>query len=200
MSGTRIKICGLSRTADIDAVNEVRPDYIGFVFAKSRRQVTPQRALELRKRLLPGIVPVGVFVNAGMEEIEALVQSGAIEMVQLHGQENETYIRELKRRTGKPVIKAVRVDFRADAERWLTSCADLLLFDNGAGGTGRRFDWTLIEGVDRPFLLAGGLDEKNIREAIDTVHPFGVDVSSGVETDGVKDPQKIVSIVRRIRE
>lgn len=199
MNRTRIKICGLSREADIDAVNQAQPEYAGFVFAKSRRQVTPQQAGRLRKRLMPGILPVGVFVNAGMEEIAALVEHGIIEIVQLHGQEDEAYIRTLKEHTGCPVVKAVRVDSRADAERWLSSCADLLLFDHGAGGTGTSFDWGLIEGIERPFLLAGGLHEGNIREAIQTVHPFGVDVSSGVETDGVKDPQKILSIVRRIR-
>ena len=200
MNRTQIKICGLFREADIDAVNEAYPEFAGFVFARSRRQVTPEYAYKLRKRLLPGITPVGVFVNAPIDWVATLMKSNVIKIAQLHGQEDEDYIKKLKAMVKLPVIKAVRVDSRADVEQWENSCADLLLFDNGPGGTGKRFDWNLIQDVQRPFLLAGGLDERNVREAIETVHPYGVDISSGVETDGVKDPQKILSIVRRIRE
>lgn len=200
MNRTQIKICGLTRLADIDAVNEASVEFAGFVFAQSRRRVTPEQAYQLRKRLLPGVVPVGVFVNAPAEEIISLLQGGIIEIAQLHGQEGEAFIRLLQRETGKPVIKAVRVDSAGDVQRWKHSSADLLLFDNGPGGTGKQFDWNLIRDVHRRYLLAGGLHEGNVRDAIEKVRPYAVDISSGVETDGVKDPQKILSIVRRIRE
>jgi phosphoribosylanthranilate isomerase len=197
----KIKICGLSRLCDIEAVNEEMPDYIGFVFAESRRKITPAQALELRKALRPGIMAVGVFVDETTEHILSLAHNGIIDAIQLHGSESEDYIINLKKLTDKPVIKAVAVQKKGDARRWATSAADYLLLDNKSGGSGRGFDWDLIDtmAMDKPYFLAGGLNADNIIEAIEKTKPFAVDVSSGVETDGLKDPAKIRDFIRRIR-
>ncbi|WP_101908694.1 phosphoribosylanthranilate isomerase [Marasmitruncus massiliensis] len=195
---TKVKICGLFRECDIDYVNEAMPDYIGFVFAKSPRQVSAETSKLLRNRLHPGIVPVGVFVNAEQEEILRLCAEHIIEMVQLHGQEDDLYIKALKSRTGVPVIKAVRMD-AANTQRMLPSKADFLLLDSGKGGTGKAFDWGQIPAVSQPYFLAGGINETNIRAAV-RMHPYCVDISSGAETGGVKDKNKILRLVREVRE
>lgn len=212
----RIKICGLSRPCDIDYVNDYRPDYIGFVFAKSRRQVTRQQAQELKKNLAEGIAAVGVFVNADPEEIAGLVKDGIIDMVQLHGQEDEAYICRLRGLLGKgqkgpegqcavysakkpcPIIKAFSVRSLEDVKKACESSADYILLDNGAGGTGQRFDWKLIGDIDRPYFLAGGLGPDNIEDAMQ-YGAFALDLSSGVETEGFKDREKIETCIRRVR-
>ncbi|MBE6905361.1 MAG: phosphoribosylanthranilate isomerase [Ruminococcaceae bacterium] len=195
---TKVKICGLFRECDIDYVNEAMPDYIGFVFAKSPRQVSAETAKLLRNRLHPGIVPVGVFVNAEQEEILRLCTEHIIEMVQLHGQEDSLYIKTLKSRAGVPVIKAVRMD-AANTQRMLPSEADFLLLDSGKGGTGKAFDWGQIPAISQPYFLAGGINETNIRAAVH-MHSYCVDISSGAETGGVKDKNKILRLVREVRE
>ncbi len=195
---TRVKICGLFRECDIDYVNEAVPDYIGFVFAKSRRQVSAETAKLLQSRLRPEIIPVGVFVNAEQEEILRLCKEHIIGMVQLHGQEDDRYIKALKSRINVPVIKAVRMD-AAGAQRTLSSEADFLLLDSGRGGTGKAFDWGQIPAVSQPYFLAGGISETNIRAAV-RMHPYCVDISSGAETGGVKDKNKILRLVREVRE
>ena len=195
----KVKICGLSRLCDIDAVNKEQPEYIGFVFAESRRKVTVRQAQELRKRLNPGIIPVGVFTDEAIEDIIFLIQNGIINVIQLHGSENEQYIGKLKALTDKPVIKAIAVQNEGDAQKWADTSADYLLLDSKGGGTGQNFNWNLIGGINKPFFLAGGLDEGNISEAIRNTKPFAVDVSSGVETDGFKDPVKITEFIRRVR-
>jgi phosphoribosylanthranilate isomerase len=241
MKGCKIKICGLFREADIEYVNEAKPDYIGFVFAESRRRVTPDLAERLRRRLEKGIVPVGVFTEAPCEEIAALYRNGVIDMAQLHGHEDEAYIAKLKdlsARGGRgaiPVIKAlgagdgatrISVSARISAA---PGSADFLLLDSGAG-SGRAFDWTglrpLLSGAvpartdlersgfersapgrsgfersvleRKPWFLAGGVGLHNIAEAAG-LGPFGVDVSSGAETDGVKDRDKILRLVAQVR-
>ena len=195
----RVKICGLSRDCDIEAAVRARADYAGFVFANSRRRVTPAQALSLREGLGPEITPVGVFVDEAIENIISLVRTGVIDMIQLHGSEDEEYIKELKASTDKAVIKAVALEDEGDAERWEDSVADYLLFDSSRAGSGAGFDWRLTEGVKRPFFLAGGLSPGNIGEAVTKVRPFAVDVSSGVETDGMKDFLKMEEFVRRAR-
>jgi len=195
----KVKICGLSRLCDIAAVNAARPDYAGFVFAKSRRQVSIEQALLLRGALDAGIVPVGVFVDGPVEDIVSAVRSGAIEVVQLHGQEGVDYIERLKMAVDTPVIKAVTLKNKGDAGKWASSAADYLLFDGARAGSGRSFDWDLTAGAKKPFFLAGGLSPGNVEDAARRVRPFGVDVSSGVETDGFKDPLKIEEFVRRAR-
>lgn len=209
---TGIKICGLTRQEDIAMVNVLRPDYIGFVFAKSRRQVSEKQAAELRKKLLPGICVVGVFVNAPVQEEVKLFREKVIDMVQLHGQEDEAHIRQLRELTREqtgtaaPVIKAVSMSAEkresgSVPECWLESEADYLLLDNGPGGTGKAFDHTLIvpEKMTKPFFLAGGICGDNAVQAIRTCRPFALDASSGVETDGVKDMEKMRQLIYAVR-
>ena len=194
---TRIKICGLTRKQDVEAVNEARPDYIGFVFAESRRRVTPRQAADLRAALVPEIRPVGVFVDSTVAEILAQLRSGTVAIAQLHGQESAENVQQIQR-AGFPVIQAFRIRDAADIIRAQASPADFLLLDSG-GGTGTAFDWNLVPPITRPWFLAGGLAPENIQKAIQMLHPWGVDVSSGVETDGTKDRNKILTMVRRIR-
>jgi phosphoribosylanthranilate isomerase len=195
---TRLKICGLFREEDISYANAVRPDYVGFVFAPSRRQVTREKATELRKLLDPSIPTAGVFVDEKTSRILELLSDGIISIVQLHGHEDEEYIADLKEKTGALIIKAVKPENREDVRNAEKSSADFLLFDSGAG-TGRVFDWSLLEGVQRDYFLAGGLNKDNVEEAINVLHPFAVDLSSGVETDGFKDLEKMKEIRRLVK-
>lgn len=198
----KIKICGLTRPQDIDIVNETQPNYIGFVFAESRRRVTTEQAAAMKERLDARIKAVGVFVNAVQEDIIGLCRAGIIDLIQLHGDEDEVYISSLKEHVQNPVIKAVRVENSEQVLRAQSLPCDYLLLDtydkNAAGGTGIRFDHALIPTLVKPFFLAGGLHAGNIREAA-AHHPFCIDVSSGAETDGVKDDGKIKEIVRLVR-
>ncbi|HWR22494.1 MAG TPA: phosphoribosylanthranilate isomerase [Feifaniaceae bacterium] len=195
---TKLKICGLFRAADIAYVNEAKPDYIGFVFAKSRRQVTYALARALRERLAPEIMPVGVFVNAPQAEILKLYRENVISVAQLHGGESRAYIERLKEK-GVPIIKAVRVESGADITAHMDSPADYLLLDNGAGGTGTMFDWSFLSACTRPYFLAGGVNLGNIADAL-ALHPYCVDISSGAETDGVKDGEKIRLLAKAVRK
>lgn len=197
---TRIKLCGLMRPCDIEWANALMPDYIGFVFAKkSRRCVSPERAKALREGLDPGIRAVGVFVNEAPEAVAALLNDGVIDVAQLHGGEDEAYIRSLRALTDRPLIQAFRVDSSADLDRAKASPADHILLDHGAGGTGSAFDWAMLAGFDRPCFLAGGLDPDNVARAVEVVHPFAVDVSSGIETGGAKDFVKMTAFVNAVR-
>lgn len=198
----RIKICGLSRKVDIEYANQVMPDYVGFVFWEhSRRYVSHEQAAALRRLLRQEIPAVGVFVDAPSEEIISLLEKGVIDMAQLHGEETEEEIRYLQAVTGKPVMKAVKVRSRCDVEAWLDSSADYLLFDSGMG-SGVTFDWELLKDIPRDFFLAGGLKTENLKQAVETVRPYAVDLSSGVETGGIKDRikmQEAVSLVRQMK-
>lgn len=197
---TKIKLCGLKRPQDIQAANELLPAYIGFVFApKSRRYVHPDRAEELRRMLNPGIIPVGVFVNETPETVAALLDRGIIDIAQLHGKEDAAYIRRLRQLTKKPLIQAFRVDTPADVAAAQASTADYVLLDSGTGGTGTSFDWSLLQNIQRPYFLAGGLTPENVGGAVATLHPYAVDVSSGIETDGAKDKEKMTQFVRAVR-
>ena len=197
---TKIKLCGLSRPCDIEWANALMPDYIGFVFAqKSKRFVSPERAKALREGLDSNIRAVGVFVNEAPEAVADLLNTGVIDMAQLHGGEDEEYIKALRGLTDKPLIKAFRVDGYADLEKARQSSADYVLLDNGAGGTGTAFDWALLKGFDRPYFLAGGLGPGNVRQAIMALDPFAVDVSSGIETNGAKDYMKMTAFVNAAR-
>jgi phosphoribosylanthranilate isomerase len=175
------------------------PDYVGFVFAKSRRQVSIEQAEQLRNKLNKGIIPVGVFVDEQVDKVAFLLEKGIIEMAQLHGSEDEEYISKLKELTGKSIIKAVSIKTKEDIRKEQESLADFLLLDQGNGGTGTTFDWNLIEKSTRPFFLAGGLNLGNIEEALKKINPYAVDLSSGVESNGIKDEVKIIEIIRRIR-
>lgn len=197
---TKLKLCGLVRICDIEAVNRLNPEYIGFVFAKkSRRYVDPAQARELRARLDKGISPVGVFVNESPEAIADLVRSGIIDVVQLHGSEDEDFLRKLRELVSCPIIKAFSVKTPQDVRIACESSADLILLDSGGGGTGTVFDWDLLEPIRRPWFLAGGLSPENAADAIRRLAPYGVDVSSGIETDRVKDIQKMNDFVRAVR-
>ncbi|HEX2925707.1 MAG TPA: phosphoribosylanthranilate isomerase [Ruminiclostridium sp.] len=208
MSDTKIKICGLSRIQDIEYVNDALPDFIGFVFAQSRRQVKPEAAGELKAALDNRIKAVGVFVNEDTAFIKDLCHHGIIDYIQLHGDESNEYIANLKLQLerancSKPIIKAVRVkdsETMGAAGQYNT---DFLLLDTYIdreyGGTGKAFDWKLASSTVKPFFLAGGLNYNNVLQAINTAKPFSVDISSGVETDGNKDRTKIKNIVKLIR-
>lgn len=200
---TKIKICGLTRPIDIEMANEALPDYIGFVFAKSRRQVTEQTAAELKNRLHPEIKAVGVFVNEDPAMIIRLCQSGIIDMIQLHGDEDETYMEQLRTVINNPIIKAVRVRGEEDIMKAGQYHCDYLLLDaykeNEYGGSGVTFDWTLINALNRPFFLAGGINTDNVSKALELASPYGIDISSGVETEGFKDRNKIMEIITRVR-
>lgn len=199
---TRIKICGLSRSCDVAFVNEARPDWCGFIidFPRSHRSVTPREALALRRQLAPGIVPVEVTVNQPVEAVAALLRSGAVDVAQLHGTEGESYLAALRTLApGHPLWKAFTLRTPNDLTAALASRADMILLDSGKG-TGQTFDWSLLRGVARPFLLAGGLTPENIPRAVREVHPWGVDLSSGVETDRRKDRDKILAAVAAARK
>ena len=190
----KIKICGITRLCDADALNEYMPEYCGFVLSPGfRRSVTPQTALEIRSRLKPEIQTVGVFVNESEEFIKSCVKSGAISVVQLHGGESTEFIAGL---SGITVIKSFICTSPPETSGFEN--ADYYLFDSGKG-TGKTFPLQNIPAASKPFFLAGGLNESNVQSAIKSVSPFCVDISSGVETNGFKDKKKIETIIRRIR-
>lgn len=200
---TKIKICGLTRNEDIEAVNRYLPDIAGFVFAESRRKVTPEQAGLLKSKLDTRIRTAGVFTDAPTELIAGLCRSGIIDIVQLHGDETEQYIRELKQKITCPVIKAVRVQSSEQILQAQQLSCDMLLLDTWQkgkyGGSGKTFDHSMIPVLEKPFFLAGGLDCSNVSQAILKCRPYGIDVSSGVETDGVKDEEKIREIIKLVR-
>ena len=196
---TKVKLCGLSRESDIAAVNKLKPDLVGFVFAKkSKRYVFPERAAQLRALLAPGILAAGVFVNEPVESVAGLLDRGVINVAQLHGSEDDAYIASLRALTDKPIFRAFKIKSEDDLPAIESCTADLVLLDSGAG-TGKTFDWSLVQSVRRPYFLAGGLDPENVADAIAALHPYGVDVSSGIETDGVKDEVKMAAFVAAAR-
>lgn len=200
---TRVKICGLSRPCDIEAVNTTMPDYIGFVFAQSRRRVNTEQAKLLKSALDKRIQAVGVFVNEPLQNIVNLCNAGIIDLVQLHGDEDEQYIGALKQQVSNKIIKAIRVRCSMDLEQAQRLPCDYLLLDTYSpkeyGGTGAAFDWDMINNIEKPFFLAGGINIENAAAAIKKVNPYCLDVSSGVETDGLKDRQKIIQLINAIR-
>ena len=194
---TKMKLCGLFRPCDIDAANQLKPEYIGFVFApKSRRYVTPEEAAELKKLLAPTIQAVGVFVNEAAERIAALLNKGIIDIAQLHGVEDE--INQLRALTDKPIIKAFCIKKSEDITNAESCLADYILLDSGEG-TGTVFDWKKIQNIQRPYFLAGGLSIDNVENAVRQLNPYAVDVSSGIETDGLKDKTKIAAVRKEER-
>ena len=200
---TYIKMCGLSREYDIQAVNEIKPKYIGFVFwAKSKRYISPEKAFQLKKLLDKDINAVGVFVDESIEKVAEMLDNNIIDIAQLHGSETEDYIKKLRELTNKPIIQAFRIRSLNDTEKAVKSTADMILLDAGMGD-GKIFDWSLIKDIKRPYFLAGGLNCENIAEAVKTLQPYAVDVSSGIETDGLKDMKKMAdfsAIVRKENE
>ena len=197
---SKVKICGLSRPEDIDIVNRALPDFIGLVFASSHRRVDMKTAALLKKKLDPRIKAVGVFVNEDMDKIISLYEEEVIDIVQLHGDEDSGYIKQLKASCGCTVIKSVSV---GDILPAIPVFPDYLLFDtlsDQRGGTGRQFDWNLLkEYVGPQYFLAGGLTVDNVSDAVNTLSPYCVDVSGGVETGGIKDEKKIIDFVKLVR-
>lgn len=203
---TKVKICGLKREEDIAYVNKLEPDYIGFLlWEKSKRFVTAEKAAELRKLLKPGITAVGVFVNEEAATIQKIVEAGTIDMVQLHGDEDLDFIKELRSKIQVPIVKAVRVKGRESFDGLDEYPVDYFLFDTYIpgeyGGTGKRFNLTLGDEkrIGKPYFVAGGLDAGNVSEVLERTYAMAVDVSGGVETAGVKDPGKIEAFIKAVR-
>ena len=212
----KVKMCGISKVETIPAVVEAKPDYMGLVFAPSKRQVTVDQAKILVEELHRGyakkygsdtehdkndtIKTVGVFVNETVDNLVTIANEANLDAVQLHGDEDEAFIQSLKERTNVEVWKAIQIRTAADTEKWIDSSADMLLFDayhkDERGGTGEVFDWSSLDAFERPFMLAGGIDSTNVARAIRTVRPYGIDISSGIETNGVKDDEKIKAFTK----
>lgn len=215
----KVKMCGISKVETIPAVVEAKPDYMGLVFAPSKRQVTVDQAKTLVEELHRGyaqkygsdtehdkndtIKTVGVFVNETVDNLVTIANEANLDAVQLHGDEDETFIQSLKERINVEVWKAVQIRSAADVEKWIDSSADILLFDayhkDERGGTGEVFDWSSLDAFERPFMLAGGIDSTNVARAIRTVRPYGIDISSGIETNGVKDDEKITAFTKIVK-
>ena len=208
----KVKMCGISKVETIPAVVEAKPDYMGLVFAPSKRQVTVEQAKilieELHKQCINHydtkvVKTVGVFVNETLDNLVRIADTANLDAVQLHGDEDEAFIQSLKERTNVEVWKAVQIRSAADAEAWIDSSADMLLFDayhkDERGGMGEVFDWSCLDEFERPFMLAGGIDSTNVARAIRTVRPYGIDISSGIETEGVKDDEKIKAFTNIVR-
>ena len=196
---TRIKFCGLKTLDDINAANELAPDYVGFVFApKSKRYVTPAQAQTLRNALSRTIQAVGVFVDENPAQVAELLNTGIIDAAQLHGDESDDYIKNLRGLTDKTIIKAIQVKTANDLITAQKSLADFILLDAGAGD-GKTFDWSLAKTLRREYFLAGGLTVDNVSAAIEMLKPFAVDVSSGIETDGRKDFNKMATFAKIVR-
>lgn len=200
---TKIKLCGMFRHQDIEYANKLLPDYVGFVlnFPKSHRSINREEAIKLKEKLSPKIKAVGVFVDEKAEVCAEFANSGIIELIQLHGNENADYTKKIKTLTNAPIIKAVKVDSEKDIKQAQSIGADYLLLDGGTG-SGKCFDHALLENVKitRPFFLAGGLTSDNVRTAIKKIDPFAVDVSSALETDGFKDYNKMAAFVNAVRK
>ena len=215
----KVKMCGISKVETIPAIVDAKPDYMGLVFAPSKRQVTVDQAKILVEELHRGyakkygsdtehdkngtIKTVGVFVNETVENLVIIANEANLDAVQLHGDEDEAFIQSLKERTNVEVWKAVQIRSAADVEKWIDSSADMLLFDayhkDERGGTGEVFDWSSLDAFERPFMLAGGIDSTNVARAIRTVRPYGIDISSGIETNGVKDDEKITAFTKIVK-
>ena len=215
----KVKMCGISKVETIPAIVDAKPDYMGLVFAPSKRQVTVDQAKILVEELHRGyakkygsdtehdkngtIKTVGVFVNETVENLVTIANEANLDAVQLHGDEDEAFIQSLKERTNVEVWKAVQIRSAADVEKWIDSSADMLLFDayhkDERGGTGEVFDWSSLDAFERPFMLAGGIDSTNVARAIRTVRPYGIDISSGIETNGVKDDEKITAFIKIVK-
>lgn len=197
---TKIKMCGLSRIEDIEAANAIKPDYIGFVFAEiSKRRVSALEASKLKSKLDPDIKAVGVFLDDKLDFVASMLNLGIVDVVQLHGSEDEEYIERVRQITSKPIIKAFIIRSKEDVERAEKSTADYILLDGGKG-EGKVFDWSLLKNIKRPYFLAGGLNPGNASDAVKALKPYAVDVSTGIETDGVKDREKMTAFANAVRE
>ena len=196
---TKIKLCGMTCPEDIQTANLLMPDYIGFVLSPvSRRYISSSQATALKKLLSPQIAAVGVFVREEVETVAELLNRGVLDAAQLHGGEDTLYLARLRALTDRPILQAFRVHGPEALDAALRSPADMILLDSGAG-SGKRFNWDLLRTFPRPYFLAGGLTPENAADAVSALHPYALDVSSGIETDGKKDPAKMKAFVETIR-
>lgn len=201
----KIKMCGLRRPDDIIYANECLPDYIGFVFAESRRKVSGEEAKNLGAQLDQFIKKVGVFVNEPLRSLITISKQAGLDIIQLHGDEGEEYIKEVKHETGKELWKAVRVRMLKDIQEAQRLPADKLLLDSFSeesyGGTGKVMDFTVLDQADirKPYFIAGGLTVENLPEILKKAEPYGIDISSGIETEGVKDREKMLKVIQCVR-
>ncbi len=196
----KIKICGLRRLEDIEIVNKYKPDYVGFVFADSKRKVSHKLAGQMKNNLSSDIISVGVFVDAPQNEIIKLFKDDIIEIAQLHGRESEDYINNLKENTNDElkIIKAIEMSDEEDLSEYDNSPADYLLLDSGKG-SGKTFDWRLIrKDLKKEFFLAGGINSTNVKKAIEEFNPYAIDLSSSLETNDYKDENKIKELMEVI--
>lgn len=196
---TKIKLCGMTCPEDIQTANLLMPDYIGFVLSPvSRRYISSAQAAALKKLLSPQIAAVGVFVREEVETVAELLNRGVLDAAQLHGGEDALYLARLRALTDRPILQAFRIHGPEALDAALRSPADMILLDSGAG-SGKRFNWDLLLTFPRPYFLAGGLTPENAANAVSALHPYALDVSSGIETDGKKDPAKMKAFVETIR-
>ena len=197
---TKIKFCGLTRPCDIEAANEIKPDYIGFVFApNSKRRVSYKQAVDLKNLLNKDIKAVGVFLNEDIDQVISLLNLGIIDAAQLHGDESVEYITRIQKETGKPVIKAFQIHSEQDVAYAEKTIADYIILDAGTG-EGKTFDWALVENFKKPYFLAGGLNSGNVTDAMRKLNPYALDVSTGIETDGLKDKNKMAEFAAAVRK
>lgn len=197
---TRIKLCGLSRICDIEIANKIQPEYIGMVFAKkSKRYVSVEKAKALKELLDPKIKACGIFVDEDLEKIAKIANENIIDIIQIHGNEDNNYIQNLRNLVNKPIIKAYKIKNNCDIAEIEASLADYILLDSGAG-TGEVFDWQIIRNIKREYFLAGGLNLENIAKALAELKPFAVDISSGIETNGFKDKDKMTAFTLAVRK
>ena len=199
---TKVKICGITHEVEISIMNELNPDFVGFVFAsKSRHFIAPEHAGLLRSKLKRGIKTVGVFTNASLRNVALTMETAGLDMVQLHGDETAEYIAALREYIHCPIMKVVKVAKPIDADKAMYTTADYVMLDGGSAGSGKSFDWSLLGNMRRNFFLSGGLTPENIHEALRLEpKPFGLNVSSGVESNKVKDYRKVMKFILAVRD
>lgn len=197
---TKIKICGMMREQDILAANEAKPDFVGFIMVDwERHYITEETAKHFKNLLDSNIQAVGAFVDAPINTVIRCLNDGIIDIAQLHGNESDDYVKQVKKETGKTIFKAGGIKTIDDIQKLVKSSADYILLDTPGGCTGNSFDWNLIKGIERPYILAGGLNIDNLADAINRFHPYAVDLSSGAETNKMKDPEKMKKLVQIAR-
>ena len=199
---TKVKICGITHEVEISIMNELNPDFVGFVFAsKSRHFIAPEHAGLLRSKLKRGIKTVGVFTNASLRNVALTMETAGLDMVQLHGDETAEYIAALREYIHCPIMKVVKVSKPIDADKAMYTTADYVMLDGGSAGSGKSFDWSLLGNMRRNFFLSGGLTPENIHEALRLEpKPFGLNVSSGVESNKIKDYRKVMKFILAVRD
>ena len=200
MADTKIKFCGLRREEDVKLAASLGADFMGFILSdRFKRYVAPEEVGRL-KEFASSAKTVGVFVDEPVDYVISAAKAAKLDMIQLHGSEDEAYIAELKEKTGRPIIKMIKPVSEDDIITARKSSADLILLDSGAGGTGKAFDWSLAESLERDYVLAGGLNPGNVGDAVRRLKPFAVDVSSGVEESGIKDFDKMKAFAAEVRK